>query len=127
VTVCGPFSAPTNSGGNAALVGAAGRRLVPAHPDVAGPHDGTARHRQSGPGWLTGWRANPNHCPPSPQTSLIAGRLLAVGNALAADYRGVRRTNCSSMRVTRRCSTTSHSVPATVPSTAMSSVVASHS
>jgi hypothetical protein len=52
---------------------------------------------------------------------------LALGSALAADYRGVRRTNCSSMRVTRRCSTTSHSVPATVPSTAMSSVVASHS
>ena len=66
--------------------------------------------------------------------SAVAPDLTNYGSALsfrqragAADYRGVRRTTCSSMRVTRRCSTTSHSAPATVPSTAMSSVVASHS
>ena len=66
-----------------------GRRLVPAHPDVAGPHDGIARHRQSGDRWLTGWRANPNHCPPSLQTRLITGRLLALGSALARPTIGV--------------------------------------
>src|ERR1700694_4026910 len=41
-----------------------GARLVAAHPDVAGPHDGTARHRRTGHRRLTGWQANPNRCPP---------------------------------------------------------------
>ena len=67
------------------------------------------------------------NCIESPWLLATLSLMLSRCARWAADYRGVRRTTRSSMRVTRRCSTTSHSAPATVPSTAISTVVASHS